>query len=150
MMQPLGDLFNANAQNKPSPAQLSLKANLQKHTPKTRFQVAEDDDEAASVRTPTVLSPVNRALFAKQLGHGKENRDSPLCTPSIDVEEEVTTITRIALKSPPPAAIWSPKPSTQDTAPESQDDTLAAQQASPCLISTTTSSVTLPLPASTT
>lgn len=119
IIQPLGDIFHANVQKKASPAQLSLKANLQKNVAKTKFHIAEDAENAASTHTPTVLSPVNRALFAKQLAKDKENHNSNFYAPA--TEEEVSI-------SPTPC---SPQQYTQSTVFESQQDTQTFTQESP-------------------
>lgn len=116
-MQPLGDIFAANAQSRPSPAQQSLKHNLHKNNTKTKFQIAEDAENVALIRSPPLQSPVPRPLFSKQIGAGKENRDSPLRATTIEDE------TRLGLNSTTIPVQWSPKNSTQDTVINTQEDT---------------------------
>ncbi|KAH7135379.1 hypothetical protein B0J11DRAFT_518207 [Dendryphion nanum] len=120
--QPLGAIFAANSQHRPSPAQQSLKNNLQKTT-KARFQVAEDSENVAAIRSP-VPSATPRPLFAKTLAAGKENRDSPYR--ALANEDEPIAQPELSLFPLPPQS--SPHRSTQDTAPESQPDTVFTQE----------------------
>ncbi|KAH7068657.1 hypothetical protein FB567DRAFT_482964 [Paraphoma chrysanthemicola] len=109
--QPLASLLAANAQNKASPAEQSLRNNLQKATTttKARFQIAEDEN-AARVQSPA-KTPVARQLFAKAISTGKENVDRSF---HADVFDEPAT----QATAPP----WSPLHSTQDTVMSSQAD----------------------------
>ncbi|ORY03833.1 hypothetical protein BCR34DRAFT_492048 [Clohesyomyces aquaticus] len=109
--QPLGDIFTANAQSRPSPAQRSLQKTLQKNLAKARFQIAEDAENAAPAQSP-VRSPVPLPLFAKPvIGKGKENHDSGY---HASASEEGAS-EHPALSFPMPPTRWSPGPSTQDT-----------------------------------
>jgi hypothetical protein len=109
-----------NAQNRPSPAQQSLKSNLQKNGAKLKFQIAEDPENVAPIRSPALQSPIPRPLFSKQLTTGKENRDSPSRT--VTCEEEVPA-SRPAPNTTTAQVPWSPKNSTQDTVMDTQEDT---------------------------
>ncbi|KAH3984948.1 hypothetical protein HBH98_043180 [Parastagonospora nodorum] len=108
--QPLANLIAANGQNKPSPAELSLKNNLTKATPKTRFQIAHDET-TAKVLSPAAKTPVARQLFSKAVSTGKENVNRSF---HADVFDEDRT--------QPSAAPWSPMHSTQNTVMTSQGD----------------------------
>ncbi|KAF2649835.1 hypothetical protein K491DRAFT_167860 [Lophiostoma macrostomum CBS 122681] len=125
--QPLGDIFTANAQHRPSPAQQSLKSNLQKSAHKPRFQVAEDVENVAPVRSPAVRSPVPPPLFSSAFAQGKENQTSPhRATPIL----EEAPVVRQGLGTSTVPVQFSPKPSTQDTAIDSQEDTQVFTQES--------------------
>jgi hypothetical protein len=108
--QPLASLLAANGQNKPSPAEQSLRNNLQKATTNARFQIAEDENAARAQSSPA-KTPIARQLFSKDLATGKENIDSSF---HAEVFDELPT--------QPPAAPWSPMHSTQDTVMSSQGD----------------------------
>jgi hypothetical protein len=108
--QPLASLLAANAQNKPSPAEQSLRNNLQKAATNARFQIAEDENTARAQASPA-KTPVARQLFSKDLPTGKENIDTSF---HADVFDELPTH--------PSAAPWSPMRSTQDTVMSSQGD----------------------------
>jgi hypothetical protein len=108
--QPLASLLAANAQNKPSPAEQSLRNNLQKAATNARFQIAEDENTARAQVSPA-KTPVARQLFSKDLPTGKENIDTSF---HADVFDELPTH--------PSAAPWSPMRSTQDTVMSSQGD----------------------------
>lgn len=107
--KPLANLISANAVNKPSPAEQSLRNNIQKQATKARFQIAEDEN-TAPVQSPA-KTPIARQLFSKTLGIGKENADSSFIA---DAFEE-RPVSRAA-----PA--WSQSQSTQDTVMTAQDD----------------------------
>jgi hypothetical protein len=108
--QPLASLIAANGQNKPSPAEQSLKNTLQKATTKTRFQIAEDES-MARVLSPAAKTPIARQLFSKDIATGKENIDSSF---HADVFSEG--------HSQAFAASYSPMHSTQNTVATSQSD----------------------------
>ncbi|KAF2243615.1 hypothetical protein BU26DRAFT_492270 [Trematosphaeria pertusa] len=103
--QPLGDLFSANSQKRPSPAEQSLRNNLHKNLAKPRFQIAEDTENAAPAQSPDVKSPVPRPLFSKALGTGKENQQSSPVRPESRPATSHTTV----------PVHFSPVHSTQDT-----------------------------------
>jgi hypothetical protein len=106
-MQPLANLIAANGQNKPSPAEQSLK-NLQKSAAKPRFNIAHDET-TIRVQSPA-KTPVARQLFSKAPVSGKENVDSSFHANVFDNDTQ-------------PTAPWSPPMhSTQNTAMTSQDD----------------------------
>ncbi|KAF2020897.1 hypothetical protein BU24DRAFT_382905 [Aaosphaeria arxii CBS 175.79] len=122
--QPLGDIFSPNSQVRPSPAQQSLKNHMQK-APKARFQIAEDYENLAPIRSPVApvaQSPV-RQLFSKALGKGKENRDSPYRAIA-RVEETAAQLDLNSFPAPPQS---SPLRATQDTAVSSQAETVFTQ-----------------------
>jgi len=108
--QPLASLMAAQAQSKPSPAEQSLRSNLQKTATRTRFNIAEDAG-TARVQSPAAKTPIARQLFSKQMAHGKENIDSSL---HADLFNESP--------AQPVAAPWNAKHSTQDTVMSSQQD----------------------------
>ncbi|KAL5118534.1 hypothetical protein ACEQ8H_003549 [Pleosporales sp. CAS-2024a] len=117
---PLASLMAANGQAKLSPAELSLKNNLAKATPKTRFQIAQDESPAR-LQSPAAKTPVARQLFSKPVSTGKENMHSSF---PANVLAKVDT--------QPSAAPGSPMPSTQSTAMTSQaDDVFSPQIQSP-------------------
>jgi hypothetical protein len=106
-VQPLANLISANGQNKPSPAEQSLK-NLQKSAAKPRFNIAHDE---TNLRVPSpAKTPVARQLFSKAPVSGKENLESSFHANVFDNDTQ-------------PTAPWSPPMhSTQNTAMTSQDD----------------------------
>ncbi|KAF1911181.1 hypothetical protein BDU57DRAFT_533727 [Ampelomyces quisqualis] len=108
--QPLASLVAANGQNKPSPAEQSLKSHLQKAAPKTRFQIAHDESTGA-VQSPAAKTPVARQLFPNDRAIGKENVESSFGAHVFDGGH-----------TQPSAAPWSPVHSTQDTVTTSQAD----------------------------
>lgn len=108
--QPLANLISANGQNKASPAEQSLKSNLQKQTTKARFQIAEDEN-TVPIQSPAAKTPIARQLFAKALGAGKEN-------PNRSFHADTFNERPIA----PVSAPWSPMQSTQGTVMSSQAD----------------------------
>lgn len=115
--QPLANLIAANGQNKPSPAEQSLR-NLQKSAAKTHFQIAHDGT-TIRVQSPA-KTPVARQLFSKAPVSGKENLDSSFHANLFDSDTQ-------------PTAPWSPMHSTQNTAMTSQDDDVFSP---PCTQST--------------
>lgn len=108
--QPLANIIAANGHNKPSPAEQSLKNNLQKAAAKTRFQIAHDEN-AIAAQSPAAKTPIARQLFSKDLATGKENVESSF---HADIFDEGHTQRS--------AAPWSPMHSTQNTVMTSQAD----------------------------
>ncbi|KAF1845433.1 uncharacterized protein K460DRAFT_416693 [Cucurbitaria berberidis CBS 394.84] len=108
--QPLANILSANGQKRPSPAEQSLKNNLQKSA-KARFHIAEDTENTVPVESPVAKTPIARQLFTKSVGTGKENVESRLQADMFDERSTLHT-----------AAPWSPVHSTQDTVMSSQDD----------------------------
>ncbi|KAH8730843.1 inner centromere protein-like protein [Phaeosphaeriaceae sp. PMI808] len=108
--QPLANLIAANAQNRPSPAEQSLRNNLQKPTTKARFHIVEDESKIR-VLSPAAKTPIARQLFSQNLANGKENHNSSL---------HIDAITQSPAQ--PSVAPWSQVHSTQDTVMSSQDD----------------------------
>lgn len=115
-IQPLASIFSANSQKHPSPAEQSLKNNLQKNVPKSRFEIAEDANNAARVQSPVAKTPIARQLFSKAISAGKENVNNSF---HADVFDERPT---------QHTAPWSPIHATQDTVLTSQSDDVFSPQ----------------------
>ncbi|KAF1952480.1 hypothetical protein CC80DRAFT_527785 [Byssothecium circinans] len=121
--QPLADLSTVNSQRRPSLAEQSLKGNLQKNG-KARFQIAEDRENVAPAKSPSVKSPVPQALFSALLGKGKENANSGngyTSQPASPERRPGTGHSTIPVQFSPPAH------STQDTVMTGQDDDIFSQ-----------------------
>ncbi|KAF2642632.1 hypothetical protein P280DRAFT_548078 [Massarina eburnea CBS 473.64] len=123
--QPLADLIAVNAQKRTSPAEQSLQVNLHKNLGKARFQIAEDSQNDAPVKSPMAKSPAPQALFSALLGKGKENAHgnyaygSPRASPE---RRPGTGHSAIPVH-------FSPLPhSTQDTAMTGQDEVFSQPQ----------------------
>ncbi|CAO2655921.1 Nn.00g047240.m01.CDS01 [Neocucurbitaria sp. VM-36] len=108
--QPLASILSANGQKRMSPAEQSLRNNLQKAA-KARFHIAEDTENTIPVQSPAAKTPVARQLFSKALGTGKENVDSSFHADTFEEHPAQHT-----------TAPWSPLHATQDTVMSSQDD----------------------------
>lgn len=109
-----------------SPAQQSLRTNLQKNGPKPKFVVAEDAENASPLRSHHMQSPAPLPIISQLASKGKENSDSPR---RVAPTEEAVLGSPVALLSTTRAPQWSPQPSTQDTLPDSQeDDDIFSQQ----------------------
>ncbi|KAF2262697.1 hypothetical protein CC78DRAFT_618276 [Lojkania enalia] len=122
--QPLGDIFAANAQKHPSPAQQSLQKNLQKNPAKAKFRIAEDTENVAPMPSSATKSPIPRPLFTKPLDKGKENHDARY--PDTSEDELPEDLPRVGLSRLPPH--WSPMRSTQDTIPDMQETQIFTQE----------------------
>ncbi|KAF1969569.1 hypothetical protein BU23DRAFT_513017 [Bimuria novae-zelandiae CBS 107.79] len=73
--QPLGDILNANAQHRLSPAEQSLKGNLHKSPNRSaRFNIAEDAENLVPARSPA-KSPA-RPLFAELLSNDADSQEN--------------------------------------------------------------------------
>ncbi|KAF2749576.1 hypothetical protein M011DRAFT_440203 [Sporormia fimetaria CBS 119925] len=132
--QPLSDIFT-NQQNRPSPVQQGLKGTSHKSTPRARFQIAQDSQPAASNRSPVPPQSAARTLFSRQLGQGKENKDSPLR--AVTRPEDVLSSDVLEAASVPVTVSWSSKMSSQDTEVATQDDRDIFTQEHPPLSQTT-------------
>lgn len=85
--------------------------NLHKNPTKSHFQIAEDSENAALLRSPIAKTPIARQLFSKISSKGKENADTSYHNDVVDERPAENT-----------GALWSPVQLTQDTEMTSEGD----------------------------